>query len=80
MPVSDLKDHFDVVVESWREGVRKPDPEILSRTLERLGVEAGEALMIDDLGPNLKAARALGMDTFKASDEKSLLDYLQTIA
>jgi FMN phosphatase YigB (HAD superfamily) len=43
-------------------------------------VEAGEALMIDDLGPNLKAARALGMDTFKASDEKSLLDYLQTIA
>lgn len=78
MPVLDLKENFDVLVESWREGVRKPDREIFARALERLGVEPHEALMIDDLGPNVKAAREMGMKTFKAADEAGLIAFLRT--
>ncbi|MGH8958879.1 MAG: HAD family hydrolase [Acidimicrobiia bacterium] len=79
MPDSDLHGTFDLVIESWREGVRKPDREIFARTLERLGSKPAEALMIDDLGPNLKAARELGMDTYKAIDEAALIDFLRTL-
>ncbi|HJR86205.1 MAG TPA: HAD family phosphatase [Acidimicrobiia bacterium] len=79
MPDADLHGYFDLVVESWREGVRKPDREIFVRTLKRLDVDAPETLMIDDLGPNLKAARELGMDTFKAVDEASLIEFLRTL-
>ncbi|HKZ20458.1 MAG TPA: HAD family phosphatase [Acidimicrobiia bacterium] len=79
MPDSDLHTHFDLVVESWREGVRKPDREIFVRTLARLDVDATETVMIDDLGPNLKAARDLGMETFKAIDEASLITFLKTL-
>ena len=80
MPDSDLHGYFDLVVESWREGVRKPDREIFGRTLERLDVDPAQALMIDDLGPNLKAARELGMETFKVVDEASLIDFLKSLA
>jgi putative hydrolase of the HAD superfamily len=79
LPTSNLGEHFDFLVESWREGVRKPDREIFARTLERLGVSAQEALMVDDLGPNLKVAREMGMETFKASDEDALIAFLRTL-
>jgi hypothetical protein len=35
--------------------------------------------MIDDLGPNLKVARDLGMETFKAVEEASLISFLKTL-
>lgn len=79
LPDSQLHTFFDLVVESWREGVRKPDREIFVRTLARLDVDPAEALMIDDLGPNLKAARDLGMETFRAVDEASLVGFLKTL-
>lgn len=79
LPTSNLEKEFDFLVESWREGVRKPDREIFARTLERLGVGASDALMIDDLGPNLKVAREMGMETFKASDEAALMAFLRTL-
>ena len=79
LPDSHLHTYFDLVVESWREGVRKPDREIFVRTLKGLEVDAPQALMIDDLGPNLKAARELGMETFKAVDEASLIEFLRTL-
>ena len=67
---------FDVVVESVLEGVRKPDPEIYRRALARLGVPASETAMLDDLGPNLKTARALGMATIKVTDPVEALEAL----
>jgi len=67
---------FDVVVESVLEGVRKPDPEIYRRALERLGVAPAETVMLDDLGPNLKPARALGMATIKVVEPRSALERL----
>jgi putative hydrolase of the HAD superfamily len=58
LPVDEL---FDVVVDSAFVGMRKPEPAIYELTLERLGVGADVALMIDDIELNCDAARALGM-------------------
>jgi putative hydrolase of the HAD superfamily len=59
LPVDEL---FDVVVDSCEEGVRKPDPRIFQRALERLGGIAPErAVFLDDAPGNVQAARALGM-------------------
>ena len=65
---------FDAVVESSVEGVRKPEPEIYRRALARLSAAVGAELgftdcaYLDDLGVNLKPARALGMHTIKVVD------------
>ena len=67
---------FDLVVESSVEGIRKPNPEIYKLTCERLGVSPSEALFIDDLGINLKPARALGMQTIKVLSEAQAIEDL----
>jgi putative hydrolase of the HAD superfamily len=65
---------FDAVVESSVEGVRKPEPEIYRRALDRLSeavgrrIEATDCAYLDDLGINLKPARALGFSTIKVVD------------
>lgn len=60
---------FDAVIESSKEGMRKPDPRIYGLACERLGVSAPEVVYLDDLGINLKPARELGMTTIKVVDE-----------
>ena len=47
------------------EGCRKPEGVIYQKTLRRLGVEAGEAVFLDDIGSNLKAAQDMGILTIK---------------
>lgn len=74
-----VEGHFDLVVESCLEGVRKPEPEIYRRTLSRLGVEAGEAVMLDDIGANLKTARKMGMTTIKVTDPNQALTDLGAV-
>lgn len=71
-----LEDHFDTIVESCVEGVRKPEPEIYRRTLARLGVAPSETAMLDDIGYNLKTARNMGMTTIKVSDPDQALQEL----
>jgi putative hydrolase of the HAD superfamily len=58
LPIDEI---FDVVVDSAFVGTRKPEPRIYEITLERLGVPAQAALLIDDVEPNCAAARELGM-------------------
>ena len=58
---AELADLFDVVVESSRVGFRKPDPRFYRLACEQLEIEPPEAVFLDDLGVNLKPARALGM-------------------
>jgi epoxide hydrolase-like predicted phosphatase len=58
IPVEEL---FDVVVDSSEEGVRKPDPRIFERTLQRLGVEPTRSVFLDDYAGNVSAAEALGI-------------------
>lgn len=74
-----LRPHFDVFVESAVVGMRKPDPRIYRYTCERLRVEPVEAVFLDDIGRNLKAARALGMTTIKVADPESALAELEDV-
>jgi putative hydrolase of the HAD superfamily len=71
--------HFDVVVESSRTGLRKPDPEFYHLACELLDIEPAEAVFLDDLGINLKPARALGMQTVKVTDPGAALVALEAI-
>ncbi|XP_042168743.1 acyl-CoA dehydrogenase family member 10-like isoform X1 [Oncorhynchus tshawytscha] len=59
---------FDVIVESCREGLSKPDPRIYHLCLNRLGVSAHEAVFLDDLELNVEAAAQLGMHAIKVGD------------
>jgi putative hydrolase of the HAD superfamily len=70
---------FDVIVESAVEGLRKPDPRIYELVLERLGVEPTETVFLDDLGINLKPARAMGISTIKVTDPDAALRELETL-
>lgn len=63
-----LFDQFDVVIESCVVGRRKPERAFYELALERAGVSADEAVMLDDLGINLKPARDLGLHTIKVTD------------
>ena len=67
---------FDAVLESRVLGVRKPDPLFYELACERLGVRPEECVFLDDLGVNLKPARALGMHTIKVTDPEPALDEL----
>ncbi|MFM8305479.1 MAG: HAD-IA family hydrolase [Actinomycetota bacterium] len=67
---------FDTIVESAREGLRKPDPRIYALTCTRLGIAAHESVFLDDIGANLKPARAMGMATVKVEDPAVALDEL----
>ena len=64
-PTHDLKDRFDAFIESSKVGLRKPDPRIYRLACDTLGISPSEAVFLDDIGRNLKAARELGMRTIK---------------
>ena len=59
---------FEVVIESSVEGVRKPNPRFYGIACARLGVRPDRAVSLDDLGINLKPARAMAMTTIKVVD------------
>jgi len=67
---------FDVVIESAVVGLRKPDPRIYELVLRELDVEASGSVFLDDLGINLKPARAMGMTTIKVTDPDTALTEL----
>jgi putative hydrolase of the HAD superfamily len=71
--------HFDVIVESSRTGLRKPDPGFYRMACELLGIDPPEAVFLDDLGVNLKPARAMGMRTIKVGDPEAALDELEAV-
>jgi putative hydrolase of the HAD superfamily len=74
-----LDDLFDVVVESATTGVRKPEPAAYELVLDRMGLRADEVVFLDDLGINLKPARAMGMTTIKVDDPEVALAELEQV-
>ena len=56
---------FDFIFESSKENVRKPDPNFYKLACQRGNVKPNEVIFLDDLGINLKPAKALGMKTIK---------------
>ncbi|MBC7669331.1 HAD-IA family hydrolase [Caulobacter sp. DWR2-3-1b2] len=66
---------FEVVLESSKVGVRKPDPRIYQMMCEALGVAPENCVYLDDLGVNCKPAAALGMTAIKvATEDQALAD------
>jgi putative hydrolase of the HAD superfamily len=70
---------FDAVLESSKLGVRKPDPAFYDLALETVGVAPTEAVFLDDLGINLKPARARGIRTIKVVDPDAALAELRDV-
>jgi putative hydrolase of the HAD superfamily len=76
-PMAELADLFDVVIESSKVGLRKPDTAIYELVCRELGVAPHEAVFLDDLGVNLKPARAMGMTTIKVDQPDRALAELE---
>jgi len=74
-----LAEHFDVFFESRVLGLRKPDPAIYRHACRELRVEPPEAVFLDDIGANLKPARALGMHTIKVEEPAQALKQLEAV-
>ena len=47
--------------------MRKPERRIYEHVLRELNIEGHEAIFLDDIGQNLKAAKQLGIRTIKVS-------------
>lgn len=71
--VEEIFSSFDHVIESSKIGLRKPDPKIYQLMCEALDVPPAACVYLDDLGINLKPARAMGMTTIKVLNEAQLL-------
>ncbi|MFT4571174.1 MAG: putative hydrolase of the HAD superfamily [Hyphomicrobiaceae bacterium] len=74
-----LERMFDVVIDSSEVGTRKPEPEIYEITRERLDVPHESIFFLDDIGQNLKAARALGWQTVLYADPAEAMSTLETL-
>jgi putative hydrolase of the HAD superfamily len=70
---------FDVVIESSKTGLRKPDPRIYELACEQLDVAPDEIVFLDDLGINLKPAAQMGMKTIKVVDPDVALAELEAV-
>ena len=75
--VAEIMTVFDHVIESSKLGIRKPDPRIYALMCEALDVDPARCIYLDDLGINLKPARAMGMHTIKVLNEAQLLQDLR---
>jgi putative hydrolase of the HAD superfamily len=63
--IAGIMNLFEHVVESSKLGLRKPDPRIYRHACDLIGVTPERCIYLDDLGINLKPARAMGMRTIK---------------
>ncbi len=70
---------FDLLIESSIEGCRKPEEKFYEVACERLNVKPENCVFLDDLGINLKPARAMGMTTIKVIDPEDAIKELYEI-
>jgi len=70
---------FDAVIESSRTGLRKPNPLFYKRACELVKVAPAEVVFLDDLGINLKPAKAMGMTTIKVIDSAQAIRDLEAV-
>ena len=70
---------FDLLIESSIEGCRKPEEKFYEIACERLNVKPENCVFLDDLGINLKPARAMGMTTIKVIDPEEAIKELYEI-
>ena len=77
--IAKVMEIFEQVVESCKVGVRKPEPEFYKIACEMLAVEPSQAVFMDDLGVNLKPAKAMGMTTIKVLSAAQAISDLEGI-
>jgi putative hydrolase of the HAD superfamily len=70
---------FRYVVESSKVGSRKPEPEFYRLACETAGVEPEQVVFLDDLGINLKPAKAMGMTTIKVLNAEQAITDLEAV-
>jgi putative hydrolase of the HAD superfamily len=75
----DIMALFDHVIESAKTGIRKPDPRIYEMMCEALNVVPANCIFLDDLGVNLKPARAMGMETIKVESVPQAIAALEKL-
>jgi putative hydrolase of the HAD superfamily len=74
-----IVDLFDVIINSARVGLAKPDVRIFHLAAERLGVPASACVFTDDLAHNVEGARAAGMRAFQFQDAAHLESELRAL-
>jgi putative hydrolase of the HAD superfamily len=77
--VAAVMERFTHVVESSKVGVRKPEPAFYSHACELADVDPREVVFLDDLGVNLKPAKAMGMTTIKVVAANRAIADLATV-
>jgi len=70
---------FDVVFCSGDEGIVKPEPAAFKTTLDRLEVQPGEAVFIDDTDEHVNTAQSLGLHAILFTTAHALADELKEI-
>jgi putative hydrolase of the HAD superfamily len=70
LPVDEI---FELVVDSAFVGLRKPEAEIYTLTLERFDMPAESCLFVDDLAHNCEGARAAGMSAVHFRDNEQAI-------
>jgi putative hydrolase of the HAD superfamily len=72
-------DLFDASVISGEVGLHKPQPEIFLMACERLCVEPGESVFVDDLRENCAGAEAVGMTALLHRDSAQTVSRLEEL-
>lgn len=75
----EIMELFDCLIESSKTGLRKPDPKIYAMMCEALDVSPSACVYLDDLGVNLKPARAMGMTTIKVESGPQAIAELEAV-
>jgi len=77
--VNDILSYFDVIYESYKIGMRKPESRIYEYIIENLAIIPNETVFLDDLGMNLKTAKKLGINTIKVVDPEESIKELDLL-
>ena len=75
----EIMENFHHLIESSKIGIRKPDPRIYEMMCEALGAEPAKCIYLDDLGINLKPAKAMGMATIKVENGPQAIGELEKL-
>ncbi len=73
----ELKKIFPIIVTSFGEKIRKPNPEIYLRTCKKLKLEPKECLFIDDQEKNISGAKKAGMAAIRFTTEAETIKNIQ---
>jgi len=77
--VNRIMSYFDIIYESYKLNMRKPETRIYQYILNEINIKPEETVFLDDLGMNLKPALQLGINTIKVVDPNDAINELDKI-